>query len=100
MNKQHHKCTNTGGHHYDLTTIEKKGETSKEIILKLKETVSILTATCQQVHNDRQTHVEAICHKRNKQKYDKEYEFYTATQTDEHCKMTTQNIWGRKHSII
>jgi len=68
-NKQHHKCANTGGEHrYDFTTIEKKRETCKELFLNLKETVSTLTATCEQIHNDRKNHVEAIRHKRNKTK--------------------------------
>jgi len=100
-NKQHHKCANTGGEHrYDFTTIEKKRGTCKELFLNLKETVSTLTATCEQIHNDRKNHVEAIRHKRNKQKFDKEYEFYTATQSDEHREMVKQYLHNVQEQIF
>ncbi len=59
-----------------------------------------MTATCEQIHNDRQNHVEAIRHKRNKQKYDKEYEFYTASQSDEHCEMVKQYLHNAQEQIF
>jgi hypothetical protein len=45
MNKQQHKCINMGGgHHYDLATIERKGENVKGLFLNLKEATTILAA--------------------------------------------------------
>ena len=101
MNKQQHKCIKMGGgRHYDLATIEQKGENVKDLFLNLKESATILAVTCQQVHEDRQAHVEAIRHKGSKKKYDKEYEFYTTLQSDEHREMVKQYLHNTQQLIF